>query len=63
MDLTKDKQAVERIKMWLRNSVSKSLFLGVLCITFSRSHEQATYWKGKEILRTSICVQAGQDQG
>lgn len=48
MDLTKDKQAVERIKMWLRISVSKSLFLGVLSITFSRSHEQATYRRGRK---------------
>lgn len=29
MDLTKDEQAVERIKTWLRISVCKSLFLDV----------------------------------
>lgn len=52
MDLTNSKQVVERIKMWFRMSVSKSLFVDVLHITFSRSHEQRLsidYLKGKDV--------------
>lgn len=43
VDLTKGRQAVERIKMWFRISVPKSLFLEVSHIIFSRSHEQKLF--------------------